>query len=71
MTALFGKKSVIKHETKFGKYGNPFELSGEQRRHIERQRLEAMAHLVKRHNGDKRPVEEIAADLSLWGMRKK
>lgn len=47
----------------------PFELSAEQRRHFERQRFEVIAHLVKRHSGDKRPVKEIAADLALAEMK--
>ena len=46
------------------KYGDPFKLSAEQKRHTDRQRYEAMAHLIKSRTGDKRPVDEIAADLS-------
>ena len=56
---------------KFGKYGNPFKLSAEQQRHADRQRYEAMAHFIKGRTGDKRPLKEIAADLSRAEMRQK
>ena len=46
------------------KYGDPFKLSAEQKRYIEKQRFQGMAQFIKQRTGDKRPVDEIAADLS-------
>jgi len=55
---------------KFGKYGNPFKLSAEQRRHIEQQRLQGMAQFIKSRTGDKRPIKEIAADISRGELKR-
>ena len=53
------------------KYGNPFKLNAELQRHADRQRFEAQATIIKKMTGDKRPMEHIAADLSMAEMRRK
>lgn len=61
-----------KHVPYKSSYGNPFvDTNVERLRHKRRQKYEAMAALIKRHGGDKRPLKEIAADLSLAEMRRK
>jgi len=59
---MTGGRSPAK--TKFGKFGNPFILNTEQRRHADRQRFEGIAHVIKGMTNDKRPISHIAADLS-------
>ncbi len=52
-------------------YGNPFKKSAEQLRHVRRQRLELLAHFVKKSTGSKKSIKWIAADLSLAEMNRK
>ena len=51
------------------KYGSPFEMTPEMKRHANRQRLEVLAYFAKKA-GDKRPLKDIAADISLGEMGK-
>ena len=60
-----------KKKTKFGKFGNPFKMSREQKRHANRQRLEGMARVIKKMTKSKKSIKHIAADLSLAEFRRK
>jgi len=55
----------------FGKYGNPFiERDPEKIRHKNRMRLETMAMIVKKYTKDKRPISEIAAEISRGELKR-
>ena len=72
MGQLFGNKPKPKPKPQqYGKYGNPFEMSPEQKKHAYRQMLEGRAVLIKKMTKSSSSVEDIAAELSLAEMRRK